>query len=178
MVRYLCYYAHDHLDFRLPELDSVASVLGIDNLTVANEYDHPECKLNPFISVDLPSEQCAVSIASRSILMRAVYELWGYGSTFDALVSSLKQLPPERMEFCKPDSSFKITVETFSKKISQSHKVQLIDRLRFLPLKGKLSLSSPDHAFCLFQDYGCDPNSAPLEPYRWFFGRLVSSQSD
>ncbi|XP_062520857.1 tRNA (guanine(10)-N2)-methyltransferase homolog isoform X2 [Corticium candelabrum] len=174
MRRYLCYYAHDHLDFRLPELNAVASLAGINTLTVVDEYDHRECKLSPFFLVDLPSEACAVNMAARSILMKSVYELWGFGSTFGALVNSLREFPSARTDtFCRPDSSFKILVETFCKKVPLSYKVQLIDKLKFLPLRGKLQLTKPDHVFCLFQDYGCDPNSAPSDPYRWFFGRLV-----
>ena len=46
-------------------------------------------------------------------------------------------------------------------------------RLSFLPFNGKVDLRHADHEFHILEDYGDDPNSAPMEPLRIFFGRLI-----
>ena len=49
-----------------------------------------------------------------------------------------------------------------------------LQRLSFLPFQGQVELSNPDHKFHILEDYGDDPNSAPLLPVRIFFGRLIA----
>lgn len=46
-------------------------------------------------------------------------------------------------------------------------------QFEFLPFEGCVNLSAPDHVFSLLVDYGDDPNAAPPNPERLFFGRLV-----
>lgn len=45
--------------------------------------------------------------------------------------------------------------------------------LEYLPFEGTVSLKSPDHIFCLLEDYGTDPNNIPEHPDYIYFGRWV-----
>lgn len=45
--------------------------------------------------------------------------------------------------------------------------------LDYLPFEGTVSLKSPQHVFCLLEDYGTDPNDIPDHPYYIYFGRWV-----
>lgn len=43
----------------------------------------------------------------------------------------------------------------------------------YLPFEGTVSLKSPQHIFCLLEDYGTDPNDIPEHPNYIYFGRWV-----
>lgn len=45
--------------------------------------------------------------------------------------------------------------------------------LEYLPFEGTVSLKSPQHIFCLLEDYGTDPNNIPEQPFYVYFGRWV-----
>ena len=59
--------------------------------------------------------------------------------------------------------------------ISTTYTCQIpnFQKLAYLPFNGRVDLSSPQHVFHVQEDYGDDPSSAPLEPVRVFFGRLI-----
>lgn len=46
-------------------------------------------------------------------------------------------------------------------------------KLSFLPFEGKVDIKNCQHMFHILEDYGDDCNTAPLEPMRIFFGRLI-----
>jgi len=65
---------HRLLDFRHPEINSIASLIACDSITHSGcvAFD-PPCGgsyLSPFWYVQLPSEQAAESIAQRSLLVK------------------------------------------------------------------------------------------------------------
>ena len=45
--------------------------------------------------------------------------------------------------------------------------------MEYLPFEGTVSLKSPQHIFCLLEDYGTDPNNIPEHPNYIYFGRWV-----
>lgn len=131
-------------------------------------------KENPYLVVHLPNEDCARKLLSRTVSIKSVYELWGQGENLTALKENLLQYPPDKMRtFTSGDKSFKISIESFNKKLSINQQRELIDQFQFLPFQGCVNLTAPDNLFALLLDYGDDPNEAPPSPQRLFFGRLV-----
>ncbi len=49
-----------------------------------------------------------------------------------------------------------------------------LQKLSFLPLNGKVDVKNPTHEFYILEDYGDHPNTAPEDPLRVFFGRLIT----
>lgn len=43
-----------------------------------------------------------------------------------------------------------------------------------MPFHGHVDLKNPDVTFLFIEYYGLDPNTAPKNPTRTFFGRVVS----
>jgi len=78
--------------------------------------------------VELASEKDALLLASRCISLKAVIELWGRAETRDELHKSVQQTPKEIMQqhFGK-EKTFRLTVETFCKSLSQKEKVERIE---------------------------------------------------
>lgn len=166
--RYLLWFAHENIGFKLPELESVCSYFNIPVSWVQREAEQP------FVIMDLPSEQCAQQLASRTVLLRSVYELWGHGRSPDELIAKLKELPNERLSpYASPKYSFRLRVDTFGKSISKEEKLKKIDALHFLPLDGSIDLRNPTHSFHWIEYYGNDPNDVPDCPYDAFFGKWV-----
>ncbi|KAM6968171.1 tRNA (guanine(10)-N(2))-methyltransferase TRMT11 [Aplochiton taeniatus] len=112
---------------------------------------------------------------ARSVCAKSAFELWGQGSTHRELKSSLLNFPPEIMSpFLQKDSTYRINVYTFNKTLEFEDRIKRIDALEYLPFEGRVSLKSPDHVFCLLEDYGTDPNSIPEEPLYIYFGRWIA----
>ncbi|BFZ11293.1 hypothetical protein BsWGS_14331 [Bradybaena similaris] len=170
--RYLLQFAHEHLDFRLQEVKSVISLLGCG--ASLKQMDTG----SPFLEIELPGEKEAKAIMQRTVLSKRLYELWAEGTTVSEVVSKLQHLP---CAFIKPytneNTSFRIVVETFNKKISSVGKIQRIEQLLEEPtciMKGKINLSVPDNSFHLLEFYKFDSVTSPNEPQKVYFGRWIS----
>ncbi|CAH3123253.1 unnamed protein product [Porites lobata] len=168
--QFLCLFAQEHVDFRISELLSISSMFGF-NVRFQSK-DHR--KENPHLLICLPNQECARHLLSRAVTIKSVYELWGHGNNLTEVKNSVLQYPAHKMKpFSSSNSTFKISIETFNKKLSVSQQRELIDQFEFLPFEGCVNLSAPDHVFSLLVDYGDDPNAAPPNPERLFFGRLI-----
>lgn len=171
MKRYLFWFAHEHIDFRLPEMQSIFGMFGM-KLPPLSE------RKQPYWIIETPSEKIVHEIASRAVSLRFCLELWANGKNYEELHSNLKTYPPEHIKLYS-DKSFKIIVETFCKHFSQYEKIQKIESFSYLPLQGPVKLKKPETTFYYIEFYGLDPNEIPKEPYGLFFGRwLVDGQRD
>ncbi|KAG2422078.1 hypothetical protein HYH02_015518, partial [Chlamydomonas schloesseri] len=105
---------------------------------------------SPFWYVTLPSEEAARSIGQRALLTKMLIEVWGEGSTWEELEAALRAYPEAAMApWTGPDQSFKVVVDTFGSKLSMDQQLDMIEKLEFLPFKGKVKLRSPDLQFVL-----------------------------
>lgn len=166
---YLLWYAHDLVNFKIQELEAIASCFNIKF-----EWHEEPCIKDPYLLINLSSASDMRKIMSRSVMIRSAYELWGASHTRKDLHSQLKLVPNEFTKpFYKSDVSFRIMVESFGKKLSRSEKISRIDELAFMSFAGSIRLENPDFSFLLMEYYGTDPNSIPECPYRIFFGRWI-----
>ncbi|GMP39145.1 hypothetical protein CsSME_00010100 [Camellia sinensis var. sinensis] len=194
---YLCVFYHRLLDYRKPEVESLAELFGAFNLSDSDsdnrhvenngnpennslqwrlpQHHHPD---SPFHFVNLPSDDIARKIANRSILVKGVYELWGEGSTYKELEEAIKAYPDERkLPYLTSESTFKITVDSFGKVISFEEQNDRIRGFSYIPFKGRVNLRNPDHKFWLMEtdDYGVNNGLPPVVQRRMFFGREVGT---
>ncbi|CAH0582872.1 unnamed protein product [Chrysodeixis includens] len=197
--RYLMWFAHEHLDFRHAEMQSIISLFNIP----VKFIEQPSIR-KPYWIVELPSEDYVKKIASRSVLVKNCIELWSTAKTESQLHANLKNslknstgtwvtgengqgdasdthlCPKELIEACcSPKNSFKIEVETFCKHYTLKEKVQKIESFEYLPLEGPVKLNKPDITLAYLEFYGDDPNNVPEQPYDLFFGKwIVDGQRD
>ncbi|XP_053970660.1 tRNA (guanine(10)-N2)-methyltransferase homolog [Hylaeus volcanicus] len=169
-IKYLFWFAHEHVNFRAHEMESILSMFNI------NARPHPNWNDRPYWIVNLPSEAVALKISSRAVCVRFCMELWANSKKYDDLHNKLKNYPiAEIKKYGGPQKSFKVKVETFCKHFSQSEKVKKIESFSYLPLEGPVKLNNPDTTFCYIEFYGLDPNNIPNTPYELFFGRWITS---
>ncbi|PHU04999.1 hypothetical protein BC332_25821 [Capsicum chinense] len=176
---YLCVFYHRLLDYRKPEVESLAQLFGVTSSNSLEwklpKHHHSD---SPFHFVNLPSEQIAQNVANRSILVKGIFELWGEGSSSEELEESIKNYPDERkLPYLTSDSTFKIAVETFGKVISFEEQNKRIQSLSYIPFKGRVSLKNPDHTFWLIEtdDYDSNNGLPPIAGRRIFFGREIGA---
>lgn len=179
---FLCVFYHRLLDYRKPEVESLAELFGA--LESANQdslewrlplHHHPD---SPFHFVNLPSEDIARNIANRSILVKGIYELWGEGSSYEELREAIIAYPDDRkLPYLSPESTFKITVDSFGKIISFQEQNDRIKGFSYIPFKGRVDLRNPNHKFWLMEtdDYGSKNGLPPIVQKRIFFGREVGA---
>nr|XP_026498504.1 tRNA (guanine(10)-N2)-methyltransferase homolog [Vanessa tameamea] len=192
--RYLMWFAHEHVDFRYAEMQSILSLLNIPI-----KFVEKPCVNKPYWIVEFPTEDCIKKVASRSVLLKNCIELWSRATTAERLHSNLKNAlinssgkwiipensienisdthicPRELLHACSDDrKSFKVEVETFCKHFTMKEKVDKIENFSYLPLHGPVKLKNPDITLAYLEFYGVDPNNVPDQPHDLFFGKWVA----
>lgn len=132
----------------------------------------------PFWIVELPNDDAARKIASRSISIRCILELWSNSKTVLLLHENVKKYLVENKELVKPlfteDKSFKITVETYNKHFTHQEKVDKIEYFDYLPIQGSVNLKTPDTQWWYIEYYGLSPLNIPDEPEDVIFGKWIA----
>ncbi|KAJ8767843.1 hypothetical protein K2173_020783 [Erythroxylum novogranatense] len=174
---YLCVFYHRLLDYRKPEVESLAELYGGLQMSTVEwklpQDHHPD---SPFHFVNLPSEDVARSIANRSILVKGMYELWGQGNSYEELEESIKNYPEDRkLPYLACESTFKITVDSFGKVISFQEQNDRIKGLSYIPFQGRVDLKNPENKFWLMEtdDHGANNGLPPIVKRTVFFGREI-----
>ncbi|XP_012286221.1 tRNA (guanine(10)-N2)-methyltransferase homolog isoform X2 [Orussus abietinus] len=166
---YLLWFAHEHVDFRVAEIDSILDMLNINLRAQTKPEDHP------YWIIEVPSESVVHEIARRSVTLRFCLELWADGQGFEEFHDNLRLYSGENIKVhINPDKSFRITVETFCKHFTQQQKVEKIESFNYLPLDGPVNLKNPDTSLFYIEYYGLDPNAIPENPCGLFFGRWIT----
>ncbi|ESR65000.1 UPF0020 domain-containing protein [Citrus sinensis] len=174
---YLCVFFHRVLDYRKPEVESLAYLFGVNDALEWKlpKHHHPD---SPFHFVNLPSEDIARSIANRSILVKGMYEVWREGSSYEELEEAIRSYPEDQLlPYLSSDTTFKITVDSFGKVFSFQEQNDRIKGLSYIPFKGRVNLKNPDHKFWLIEtdDYGVNNGLPPVAERRIFFGREIGA---
>lgn len=156
-------------------------MLRLWNLKMKTAADHkPE---NPFWIVELPDDEAARKLASRSMSLRCIFELWTHSNLLNTFHEQLKGfINTNRAELSsvfEKTRSFKITVETYNKHFTQTEKVAKIETLAYLPVEGPVNLKTPDVHFWYIEFWGLDPMDVPEQPFDVLFGKwVVDGQRD
>lgn len=167
--RYLLHFAQAHDDFRLPELQSIAELHGIAySLPPREDRD----TTRPFMVIDLEEEEHARILARRCILIkyvldinpenniclfllpiRAVYEFYGQGSTYDELHEANRKSEPLWTRYVE-DTSFRFLVTSSQHKIPQSRQREVIESFAYMGFLGKIEMKNPDILLICFEECG------------------------
>jgi tRNA (guanine10-N2)-methyltransferase len=167
--RFLFYFAQELLDFRYREIESLAKLFNVELELSEKEKDSQK----PFCVFKM-NECEAKKIASRSVMLRFVTELWTSGSSYKEFHDKLRKY--EFDEKYKTES-FKFRVETYNKNLKHKEKVQKIETMSYMAFQGPIILTNPTNEFIYLEYYGLDPNNISFEPEEIFLGRLVAEGS-
>ncbi|CAH1762975.1 9832_t:CDS:10 [Entrophospora sp. SA101] len=153
MPKYFIQFAQSHEEFRLPELESLAK---IENVKIV--YDKEEYKKDcPFLTLEIETEEEAVRLVRRAILIRKIYELWAVEKTYEEIHSHVKAKPERWPQY--DYMSFKFSVSAFGSTCSLDYQVRIINSFSYLGFKGDIDLKNPQVQFAVLEDYGMDLSS-------------------
>uniref|UniRef100_A0A7S3VQJ9 tRNA (guanine(10)-N(2))-methyltransferase n=1 Tax=Dunaliella tertiolecta TaxID=3047 RepID=A0A7S3VQJ9_DUNTE len=176
---YACHLSHKYLEFRQPELESVAATKGCNVQDVLWRLPpSTDPMMMPIWYVSLPSDDIARQVVSRTMLTKGLYELWGEGSTWEELEASIQAYPEHlKLPWCRKDLSFKVHVDSYGRRIDIKEQVEYVERLGFIPFQGKVDLKQPQVKFWLMvidvhESHGLGDTS--MVPYRLYFGRQIA----
>jgi len=175
---FLLRFAHEHLNFRIPEILSIAGIFGF-NINIGEEYDIK----SPYLVVELPSELCARQLMSRAVTVRSAYELWAEDVSYHGLFEKLRCLPRSLTDrFTNANASYRVLVDSFNKQICLHDRIARVETLLtdVLPFNGRMDLSATcDNTFCFMEYYGPQGTVPSDNPSMVFFGRwLVDGQRE
>lgn len=136
---YLVLFAHHNMYFnmRFQELEALASMHGIGSKAELYVDDPPPTALvdSPLVRVRFPGGAAtARAICERSVLIKAVLEVWGTGDAFPEAIEHALKAPAEdlarRREVLTPPRTFQIKVVTFGRTQAMANKREIIESLR------------------------------------------------
>jgi tRNA (guanine10-N2)-methyltransferase len=136
---------------------------------------------SPFCIVRLHDETAARTLISRSILGKAIYELWGQGRTYQELHADVRRRTEARWPLYK-SISFKFAVDSYAGKRSAKEKAELIRSFSYLDFQGPIKMADPEEEFCIFEEHCREAAesthfsmaSLGREPKQLFFGRWIA----
>lgn len=181
------YFMHRHLDFRKQELQALADLHGVGD-TVQWRSPFGDIEHSPLHYVWLPNDEVASKIVERSILTKALIEVWGEGTDDEALNASIadegKYLTrAQQKRFLAEGTTFKVVNEDFgfrergTKDDPFGPVRRRMDKLieGGLLFNGKAKMKDPGNLFWHIETCRSDNiKGLPMDiPARKYFGRVV-----
>ena len=149
-MRVLVQFFDEWSDFRLAELQSL-----IPCPEPPVMLEHSGSKL--FTILDLPDEESARALCVRSVLIKAVYELWGMGSSLEEAVEATKSAYESGSVIDKAllrvENSWCVDIQLLYKKVSSAVKEDFRNHFKFLDFLGPVQLREPDVNVAVVLDY-------------------------
>lgn len=102
-------------------------------------------------------------------MSQGIYELWGQGTTYDALHASVKDVSKTKWSQFE-SSPFRFSLDGYRGTKAQDEQRNVIDSFSYLGLKGPVQMRDPDVSFKIFEEY--DEKAAELK--HLYLGRLVA----
>ncbi|KAI9849483.1 MAG: hypothetical protein M1837_004103 [Sclerophora amabilis] len=163
-MHYLVRLSQVHETFRKPELQALASLLDIDIEFISYDVNSPFCIFRA------QSEAHARAIVSRSILSKAVYELWGVGGNQDELHHDIYQRTQHWWPLYRT-VSFKFEIDSYRAKRSPQEQREIIESFDYLGLEGPILMRHAEQEFCICEDWDAQGHSLN----QIYLGRWISN---
>lgn len=135
-----------------------------------------ECLLillqSPYGTLRLKDETAAKNLVSRSISSKAIYELWGHGTTYEQLHADVRLRTQSQWPQYQ-SRSFKFEVDTFSGSRTLTEQKAIIESFKYMGFNGPIRMRDPEETFTVFEDY----EYGTTTPHRLYMGRFVGGTS-
>lgn len=109
----------------------------------------------------------------RSILAKAIYEVWGNGSSYEDLHDNVRGISQHLWPLYRK-SSFKFVFDSFQGSRSITSQRKLIEDFRFLGFEGPIKMKGADQEFCISEEWQFDAAAFGIyEPQLIHLGRYL-----
>uniref|UniRef100_A0A1D2A5X4 tRNA (guanine(10)-N(2))-methyltransferase n=1 Tax=Auxenochlorella protothecoides TaxID=3075 RepID=A0A1D2A5X4_AUXPR len=182
--RYLVYFVHRHLEYRLAEVEAQAAATGIADLpgglteNLIWERPHGEILDSPFWYLHLPGDGAVQKLAQQIMLSKVFLEIWGEGDSWEEMCDSITSYPAHlKAPYATEDQSFRFVVELWGGTLQIPEQVAFINQLEGpTQFKGRIDLQHPQHKFWVIMVVAPElTNGLPKVPARYYFGREVAA---
>lgn len=148
-------------DFALSEVESLAELYGLDRKTIFTGGRAAAHKQfveddNPYVKVNLPSKQVGLSMLTRAVMVRAVYEIWGEGTGVPECIAVVRAYTDQlRASTGACADSFNVSFEPLGRrKVSASVKAELRPQFQAsVQSTGEITKNGCKHSFLIIMDY-------------------------
>lgn len=120
----------------------------------------------------LDNETAARALIQRSVLGKAIYELWGTGTTYEELHHDIRRRTSNLWSLYK-SCSFKFYVISYKGKRSSVEQLGIIESFKYLGFIGPIKMVDAEAVFCVLEDWMYDSAC----PKRVYFGRWIANSS-
>jgi tRNA (guanine10-N2)-methyltransferase len=186
-MEYLIRFSQSHETFRLPEIQAIATLAGVDMKVL--HYDLEVCLIHrlgclcmtsnyfqsPYCVVQLPSDDAARFLMSRSVLAQTIHEHWGTGNTLEELHEDVKK----RTSHLWPQyeqTRFKFSLDIYQGTRPLKKRTELINTFAYIPLYGEIDLKTPAEEFIIFEQWDFQAVTRKLTaPLKVHFGRYITN---
>jgi tRNA (guanine10-N2)-methyltransferase len=157
-MRCLVQLYEDWVDFRLPELKALLQMHGLswDEVVMSDTATDETAPVEErhFYVLDLPNEDLIKTLCSRSVLVKAVYELWSSGTDLQSLITATQQLDNTFTgPYLESEESWAVSVNTFGRVLSMEQKQDCRLHFKFLDFRGPVNVAHPQMEMCVTLDY-------------------------
>ncbi|KAL2120933.1 hypothetical protein VTJ04DRAFT_4960 [Mycothermus thermophilus] len=164
---YLIRFSQSHETFRLPEIEALALLEGVDLQVISYSLE------SPFCIVRLPSEDSARRLIRRSILAMSIHELWAHAPDLATLHSTIQSTTAHLWPAYRT-CSFKFTIDSYQGSRPNDAKVKLIESFSYLGFEGPIVMRGTDEEFVIFEDWPTNATRLGIpEPKHLYFGRYL-----
>ncbi|KAF2204616.1 tRNA guanosine-2'-O-methyltransferase [Delitschia confertaspora ATCC 74209] len=164
MPLYLVRFVQMHESFRKAELEALAELAGVEIEFVSYQKD------SPFCIVSLPSDAAACTIISRAIISHAIYELWGQGTDYPSLHTSVKETS-SHLWAQYATTPFRFAIDSFQGHVPNAAQTKLIESFSYLSFRGPIRMRDAPLHLRIFEHY---PFGSPT-PSHLYLGRFLAS---
>jgi len=120
--------------------------------------------------ITVPSIEDARKIASRAVLVKAIYDVWGVGSTYEELEKDMNQKPLDRLEGVK----WRLEIECFGRSYAREEQLAIMQKLKGAEClsRGTVSIKQAEKVLAVLEDAGIG-RPRTLEPKKVYFGERL-----
>lgn len=180
MPSFLCYCLRDeHEDFRLAELNSCAKLYNVPIHYDAQTFSNQDI----FLYVDFPSEQDAVKVIGRCVLMKGVYEVWADTTDHTLLIDKVQEFIAENeervQEFIGEETTYRMEVDPYGNKLTRQERTAIVDKLTSsLPIRAKVNNKTAANEFHILEHWeGATHVKDTVQLKRVIFARKIGGSS-
>lgn len=152
---FLLQFAQEHVKFKLTEFTSLASKheCNYDLITKPEDFEQI-----PFVLLETDNINSLIKLTKDSFLIKSLFELWGRSKISLEDLAIQVSLGPEYPRFLDAHGAetFRVNVDSFRIKLSQTEKVESIEAMKFLDdFTSRPDLKNPQQIYSIFihKDY-------------------------
>lgn len=164
MKEFLIQLAQQHENFRVCELEAMADMYGLDV-----DFSGHDDNL-PFMIVKMKSCQDAIKLVEKTVLSKAVYELYAHGESYENVKDQVKNNYSYEYWRQYDNDSFRFE---FISHIGSHHKdeqVKMVEDFSFMDLKGPIKMKNSNQMFALLDTWQYNAE----KPDYIYFGRHLT----